>query len=339
MAYIFKREKRKNSLIVFSFLGLLIAVLFVFNSTGEFYFDRSAADINTSRSKETAIEKIVLLFVGDVMLDRGVESKSKKANDWKYPFLHSAEFLRKADLVFANLEGPISDKGTKVGSIYSFRANPNMVEGLKYSGIDIVSLANNHIWDYGGEAVEDTMNLLKDVGISYVGAGKNYNDAHNPAIIQIKSIKVSFLAYTNLISSSLDTVDSKPAVAFLDLGQVKRDIKLAKSLSDIVIVSIHWGEEYEKFHNEFQETVGKEIIDEGVSLVVGHHPHVIQEVEKYRDGYIAYSLGNFVFDQNISEETMKGIILSVVIKNKKIDSVHPIYFRINEEFQPVVYGN
>ena len=138
-------------------------------------------------------ETITILLVGDIMLNRGVEYMVEKRGegDFKFPFLKIAEYLNKADLLFGNLESPISDKGTRVGSIYSFRAEPKSIEGLVFSGFDILSLANNHAFDYGWEALEDTLERLKEVGINPVGID-------SPVIKEIKNTKIAFLAYTNL---------------------------------------------------------------------------------------------------------------------------------------------
>ena len=275
-----------------------------------------------------------LLFVGDIMLSRGIEDVMEKNNDWRYPFLRTADFLRNADLTFGNLEGPISKNGTKMGSIYSFEADPQSVEGLLYSGFDVLSVANNHIWDYGAEAFGDTLKILKDNGISYIGGGSSYDEAHQPVVREIKGTKIAYLGYTNLLPQSLGLKSSKPAVAFPDEDQIILDIQKAKALANIVIVSFHWGEEYETHHNSFQENLAHTAIDAGADLIVGHHPHVVQEVEKYNGGYIAYSLGNFVFDQNFSEDTKSGLLLTATLKDKKITEINQRQVKFNSSYQP-----
>lgn len=291
--------------------------------------------------KKDSIERIgskasTLLFVGDIMLSRAIGSGMGKNNNWNYPFLKIADLLKSADLTFGNLEGPISKNGTKVGSIYSFEANPKSVEGLIYSGFDVVSVANNHIWDYGGEAFKDTLKILKENNISYVGGGFTYDEAHTPVIKEVNGTKIAYLGYTNLLPPFLGTKGDKLSVAFPDEDQLALDIHNAKRLADIVVVSFHWGNEYETHHNSFQENLAHIAIDAGADLVVGHHPHVIQEIEKYKDGYIAYSLGNFVFDQNFSEETKSGLLLSVTLKNKKIEQVTSQKVNFSSTYQPFI---
>lgn len=277
-----------------------------------------------------------LLFVGDIMLSRAIGSSMGKNNNWSYPFLKVADLLKSADLTFGNLESPISKNGTKVGSIYSFKADPKSIEGLLYSGFDVVSVANNHIWDYGGEAFKDTLKILKENNISYIGGGFTYDEAHTPIIKEVNGAKIAYLGYTNLLPPFLGTKGDKLTVAFPDEGQMIMDINNAKGLADIVVVSFHWGNEYETRHNSYQENLAHVAINAGANLVVGHHPHVIQEIEKYKDGYIAYSLGNFVFDQNFSDETKTGLLLSVTLKNKKIDQVTSEKVNFNSSYQPFI---
>lgn len=291
---------------------------------------------NKSSVKDDNNRTSTLLFVGDIMLSRAVGSIMNKNNNWDYPFLKMADYLKQADLTFGNLEGPISRNGTKVGSIYSFESDPRSIEGLLYSGFDVVSVANNHIWDYGSEAFKDTLKILKDNNVSYIGGGFSYDEAHTPVVKEIKGNRVAYLGYTNLLPPSLGDKGNKPTVAFPDENQIIVDIQNAKKLSDIVVVSFHWGDEYSTHHNSFQENLAHIAIDAGADLVVGHHPHVVQEIEKYKNGYIAYSLGNFVFDQNFSEDTKSGLLLSVTLKNKKIEDVETQKVNFTSSYQPFV---
>ena len=277
-----------------------------------------------------------LIFVGDIMLSRGVGRIMEKKNDWQYPFLEIKDNLAEADLLVGNLEGPISSRGVKVGSIYSFRADPRAVLGLTGAGFDILSLANNHIWDYGRDAFGETLDILRNNRIDYIGAGIDYTEAHQPLVRAVRGTKIAFLAYTDLVPVGITRETAKPAVAFLDLKQIILDIEQAKNLADLVAVSFHWGNEYETKHNQQQEVMAHAVIDAGADLVIGHHPHVAQEVEKYKDGYIAYSLGNFIFDQNFSKDTRTGLIFKVKIKDKKIDKMESQKIKFTSTYQPVL---
>lgn len=275
-----------------------------------------------------------MLFVGDIMLSRAIGSAMAKRNDWTYPFALIGDYVRNADLTFGNLEGPISDRGTRVGSIYSFRADPRVVEGLTFAGFDVVSVANNHMWDYSRDAYNDTLSILEKNAIGHAGGGGDYTQAHTAIVKDMNGTKVAFLAYTNLLPQFLGKIDAKPSVAFPDEAQMVSDIALAKRRADIVVVSFHFGDEYATTHNAYQENIAHAAVNAGASLVVGHHPHVVEDVEQYKGVYILYSLGNFVFDQNFSDDTKKGLIAEVAVKNKKIVNLTTREINFTSTYQP-----
>lgn len=292
-------------------------------------------------SDKAAKEKTQITFfaAGDIMLDRGVEYKIEKIGngDFKFPFLKIADELKKADIIFGNLESVISDKGRNVGSVNSFRADPKAVEGLVYAGFDIVSVCNNHALDYTGEALEDSLKRLKTAGIKHVGAGFSEKEAFSSKILEVKNTKFGFLAYSNLGSKYWRAEGENSGIATVsdnDLKEIKKEVSEAKKEVDILVVSFHWGDEYSASPNGFQELWGRAIIDAGADLVLGHHPHVGQPLEKYNNGWIAYSLGNFVFDQWFSKETMQGFLLEMKIENKKIKEARLRQVIINNDFQP-----
>lgn len=279
-----------------------------------------------------------VLFTGDVMLSRLVENRTFVAGDFRFPFLKVGEFLSGADLTVGNLEGPISSKGENQGSKYSFRADPKMIEGLKYAGFDAVSLANNHTLDWGKEALSDSIYFLNLNSIGTVGAGRSEEEANKPLIKETKEGKIAFLSFTNLYPKSFEAKGETGGVSHPDLEKIKKQIRDLKETgeADIVAVSVHFGEEYEKSASEAKKEIARSLVDGGADLVIGHHPHVKQETEAYNGGYIAYSLGNFVFDQDFSKETMEGLIIEVKIKDKKIISFQETPVRINEDYQPEI---
>lgn len=284
---------------------------------------------------------ITLYLVGDIVLNRGVEYMVNKqaGGDFRFPFAKIADELQKADILFGNLEGPISAQGIKVGSIYSFRFKPEAVEGLKYAGFDVLSLANNHMLDYQRVALEDTMAILKQNGLDYVGAGFDRTEAFSAVVKQLGDTKIAFLAYTNLGPAVWRAGASYGGMAWIDendIELIKTDIKNIKQIVDVLVVSLHSGTEYLSEPGSFQVSFAKACIEAGADLVVGHHPHTIQPVEQYQDGWVAYSLANFVLDQAFSEETMKGLLLKVSIKNGKIQQVIPQTVKLNEYFQPEI---
>jgi len=281
-------------------------------------------------------EIVRFVFVGDIMLSRSVDLKMRRMSDYTFPFLNIASTTRSADITFGNLEGPISTRGKNQGSEYSFRANPNVVKGLLYAGFDVLSLANNHIWDWGGDALIDTLDVLKQNNILTVGAGKNEAEANSPIFIMKGNQRVVFFAYTNLYPQGLYATGENPGISRFNEEEIIRSIKEETKSEDIVIISLHWGDEYKTQSNDFQKRFGRALIDAGADMIIGHHPHVAEEVEYYKDGWIAYSLGNFVFDQNFSEETMSGLLLEVTTKSGVVEKVEQKEIRINKDFQPAV---
>ncbi|MEI6529385.1 MAG: AmmeMemoRadiSam system protein B [Candidatus Falkowbacteria bacterium] len=277
-----------------------------------------------------------LIFVGDIMLSRYIGELMSKKEDYSFPYKEIKPFLSEADSVFGNLESPISDKGKSTGSLYPFRADPLVVLGLKNAGFTVMSVANNHAFDYGREAFTDTLKNIKNAGISYAGGGVNFMEAHNGAYQEINGVKIIYLAYTDLLAKSDAANDTAAGVSYLDISQMVKDIKVVKEKADLVIVSFHWGREYETTHNAHQEEIARAAIEAGASLIIGHHPHVAQDLDLYKNVYIAYSLGNFIFDQNFSPETSSGLALKVTIKNKKVSNVATETILFNHNFQPYI---
>jgi len=333
---------KKLKAIAFIFLSLFISGELAFILSHSKILEQSIEiKIPQVKNPKSSFEKkdsvISIVLVGDVMLSRGVEYMMKKYNNFKWPFLKIAQELKKANIVFGNLEGPISDKGSKAGSIYSFRANPKTIEGLKFAGFNVLSLANNHALDYTREALKDTLLRLKENNISYVGAGFNEKEAFSVLMKEIQGTKIGFLAYTNLGPETWRAKNENPGISWIsenDFEKIKQDIRKAKETVDILIVSLHAGEEYKKEPTPFQISFSKMAIEAGADVVIEHHPHVVQKNEKYLNGWIFYSLGNFIFDQGFSKETMEGEIVKIVVKDKRIEKVLPLRIKINQFFQP-----
>jgi poly-gamma-glutamate synthesis protein (capsule biosynthesis protein) len=330
-------KKKKAYKIIFICLILTVVVL-AFNSLWNKNRTIEIKNKNNPKSQPESEEGFVsIVFVGDIMLDRGVEYVIEQHNNWKWPFLKIADFLKSADITFGNLESVISDKGTKVGSIYSFRADPRSIEGLTFAGFDVLSLATNHSFDYGSKALIDTLVRLKLANIDSVGADLNKQSTFSPLVKEVKGVKIGFLAYTNLGSSGWKASDANPGIAWIsedDFLKIQQDIKDAKEIVDILVVSLHAGTEYEPESNQFQKDFSKMAIEAGADLLIGHHPHVVEPYEEYENGWIFYSLGNFIFDQSFSEETMKGQMVKILIKDKKIQKVIPIDIQMSDSFQP-----
>jgi len=276
-----------------------------------------------------------LIFAGDVMLSRGVGRKMDAKGDWGYPFRQVSGVLHGADLAYCNLECPISDRGRNLHHLYSFRADPRALEGLKAAGFTIVSEANNHAYDWGPAALVDTLGRLHTMGIHTVGAGANTLEAHHPAVVDLGGVRVAFLAYVNIDPQDAAAGVDRAGVAWLDFERVAADIRFARNLADLVVVCPHWGVEYATAPTCQQQELARKIIDAGADLIVGSHPHVVQPLEQYRGRWVAYSLGNFIFDQK-DPATHRGLMLKVTVRDKKIAEVTKVPIEINADCQALL---
>lgn len=268
-------------------------------------------------SKVTPLKaKNVLIFGGDIMLSRTVNSKMEKYRNYNWPLENIATLFSEADLAIANLESPflISNNYQVLTGSFSFKANPKSVSALSLAGFDVLSLANNHILNQGSKGLLDTYKVLSEAGIKYVGTNE-----HNLVIKESQGIKFAFLAYTY-------NQDSK-SIANINDDSVKADIAAAKSQADVVIVMMHAGTEYTRKPNESQINFAHLAIDSGADLVVGHHPHWPQTTETYQGKTIVYSLGNLVFDQMWSKETKQGLVAKVYFDDKE---------QVNIEYIPII---
>lgn len=254
-----------------------------------------------------------LIFGGDVMLSRHVGRLARAHNDPAWSWREIAEVFQSADIAFVNLESPFSDRGAVVESGMVFKAEPEMIEGLKLAGIDVVSTANNHARDQGGHGIEFTLDWLARNGIAVAGSGRSAEAAHAGTVIERNGLRFGFLAYT-YDQSNGNHSDSDERVAVMDTGRMRLDVAQMARRADAVIVSMHAGVEYSPSPNAQQVEFARAAIDAGARVVVGHHPHVTQSWERYGNGAIFYSLGNLVFDQFQRVETQRGALAEVTFE-------------------------
>lgn len=306
--------------------------------TGNIYYGESFPNPSSTRVGDASSEQsITLSFVGDIMLDRGVASvlTKKYESDFKKIF-EGVSLLRSADILFGNLEGPLSDQGKEIGNLYSFRMSPNALPALTQAGFDVLSIANNHAGDWGKEALVDTLKKLENHQITPVGAGLNISEASTLKIIERNGIRVGYLAASDVGPNWLQASGASAGIMIADDNFFKA-IQDSKGKADVIVASFHFGDEYQTKSNNRQQTLARRAVDAGANLVIGHHPHVRQEVEKYRNGLIAYSLGNFVFDQYFSEETMTGMALEVAVnKQGRILDFKEHVVKINSDYHPSI---
>lgn len=260
-------------------------------------------------------KELTIRLAGDIMLDRGVKYSVNKnfGGDYTRLFTHLSSY-KDADVFFANLEGPVSDKGKNLRNLYSFRMDPKVLPELADVGLDIVSFANNHVGDWEKDAFTDTLARLDTAHIAYTGAGVTIEKAQEPTIVERKGLKIGFLGFSDVGPSWLSNTDTDGGYGINILNTETFDelVKNASRKVDILVVSIHGGVEYSGVTDR-QKEFAHRAIDNGAKIVAGHHPHIIQPLEVYKGGLIAYSLGNFIFDQAFSKEVSRGLTLEVTL--------------------------
>lgn len=246
---------------------------------------------------------VEVIAVGDVMLGRGV-------TDEPQPFGATASLLRRADVAVGNLECVLAPSSTprtpgKIGSPAPLRADPSRAAHLRRAGFDVLGLANNHTFDLGASGLIDTVARLRAAGIAAAGVGPDAEAALEPVIRQVDGLRLAFLAFNGVPD---EKNDGDWVRATWDVERAEAAVTAAHDGVDAVIVSIHWGYEYETRVDPAQRDAAQALLRAGADLVIGHHPHVVQTFEVSDGRCVAYSLGNFVFDQG-QGETVEGLLL------------------------------
>lgn len=249
-----------------------------------------------------------LLVFGDMMLDRNVKNKINQ-NGFDYILGNLAgqekRFFMGADLIMANLEGPFADSRRATTKEIAFRFDPILLPELKKYNFDLFGLANNHTLDMGKAGFDEAKENLDKSGFSYFGSQYRV-DNESLIIKQMGDYKIGFIGLNDTNSPIEKTAVKK----LIDSAKIQGAEK--------VIIFIHWGYEYKEISNTHQRELAHYFIDNGADIIIGHHPHVVQEMEVYNNKPIFYSLGNFVFDQYFSEPTQQGLALGLIIKDKQL---------------------
>jgi poly-gamma-glutamate capsule biosynthesis protein CapA/YwtB (metallophosphatase superfamily) len=260
----------------------------------------------TPSDTPTPSRQVLLAAVGDLMLARSV-GEQILAKGPQVVFAGVQSILAPADLRVGNLECAITTGGTREHKSYTFAAPPEAATALSLGGFNVLTVANNHAMDYGYTGLTDTMAYLGQYGIATVGAGANAAAARAPLILERNGLRVAFLAYvdvpvenTGFDARSWTATNTRPGVAWADPDHITADVLAARQQADVVVVLLHSGYEistYMSTVNYQQRLEAHAAIDAGAALVIGSHPHQLESIVQYHGGLIAYSLGNFVFDQ------------------------------------------
>lgn len=255
---------------------------------------------NNSYPSPTSTERYQTLFLtGDIMLGRTVMTNALDQQDFSFPFRLVADEMKNADITFVNLENPIIKDCPRKTEGFVFCTRPEFVQGLTYAGVDIVTLANNHSHNYGQDGITQTLSYLNDSKIEATGV-------NNLIEMNIDSTNFGFLGFDKSQQSSPKLTQDE-----VDL------IKQSDPKVDTLIVAMHWGVEYQHKALPGVRALARQLVELGADVVVGHHPHWVQDWEMIGDVPVYYSLGNFIFDQMWSEKTRQGMAVKLYFQDGK----------------------
>lgn len=271
-------------------------------------------------------DTVTLLFAGDILMDDHYAVMStfhNRGNDINQAFDQGLlEQMRNADIFMINNEFTFTSRGTPtVNKKFTFRANPGNVSMYEEMGVDIVSVANNHIYDYGEISLLDTLDTLEQAEIPYVGAGRNLQEAMTPVYYIANGMKIAFVSATQIERNSVPdtkeaTQDSAGVLRCMNPDNLLLVIEEAKKNSDYVILYIHWGTESQEAIDWLQEQQAPIYAQAGVDLIIGDHPHCLQKMDSVEGVPVIYSLGNFWFNSR----TQNSCVVKVALRAGEMES-------------------
>ncbi|MDR2202901.1 MAG: CapA family protein [Nitrososphaerota archaeon] len=257
-------------------------------------------------------------FVGDIMLGRSLQDASEDYG-YDYYFEKTNEYFTGFDLVLGNFENAIEYAGKESNAAkknFLLSANVDCLTAVVNAGFNMLNVANNHMLDYGVTGMLNTIDFLNQAGIAHVGAGRDVYEASSYQTIENDEIKIAVVGINEVTvsDSASRTTPGVLGARTLEPFHLKA-VTDAASVVDVVIVYIHWGDEYTTVISNNQREIGKNLIDAGADIVIGSHPHTLQPIEMYKDGIIFYSLGNFIFDQGWSRTKDSCIVRYCIDEN------------------------
>ena len=254
------------------------------------------------------VRPLRLASVGDINLG-DVPGDAIAANGPSWPWESAGRWLRDADIAFGNLESAVSERGTPFPKQFNFRGTPAALAGLRrHSGMDVLNLANNHVGDYGPDAMLDTVRGVEGLGMKAVGAGPQLRRALAPQVIERLGLRVGFVGFSNIAPVEFAASESGPGTAWATPEAVASAVQAARRSADIVVATFHWGIEKQTLESADQRALADVAVAAGAQLVIGAHPHSLQPVRRQGASLVAYSLGNFVFGAYSTDTSTTGIL-------------------------------
>lgn len=286
----------------------------------------------------SSIEPIInLTAVGDLMMSSWIIDVVQE-NGIDFPFDSTRQFIESADVAIANLEAPLTSSEERFeDKKYTFKVPSDFVYGIANAGFDVVTMANNHIVDFGCEGILDSFAALEGAGLFHCGAGRNRDEACAPTIVDVNGVKVAFLGFSMTYPDDFWATSTRCGTCYPTEELLYNVITKAEELADLTVVSFHWGAEKYDTPREYQKKFGHLAIDFGADLVLGHHPHVLQGLELYQGKLIAYSLGNYVF-ASYSNSARTSMVLQAQLDQNGLLFAKVIPINVHNHsinFQPV----
>lgn len=324
-----KQQKKKTFKHAVILLPILIVIMFFLNVLHK-------PEIPVVEKEEDAV--VTATFVGDIMLGRYVEHVMEQHGE-EFIYKYVEPYFQISDYISGNFEHPVttSDEYEKADKYIHLDAAPTTVNTLKKMNFSVLNLANNHTMDYGQDGLWDTLEAFSNADLDLVGAGSSLEDAMDRiAYTETNHLTIATLGFTDVYAEGFSVNDYRGGVLPLDPTIFIPMIAEASEEADLVVVHAHWGQEYDDQPTTRQQEMAKAMADAGADIVIGHHPHVLQNIEVYNDTVIFYSLGNFVFDQGWTRTRSSAIVQYHLLEDGTGRfEVTPIYIR---EAQPRPLG-
>lgn len=346
-----RRRKRNVGVLLFSLLILIgLGGYYTYNilnktEGSQTFISSNHEEKNVEYSFKQYTTSLTLSAIGDLLIHSTVYNDAKTADGYDFkPMIKDVKhLLSETDLTVANQETIVG--GTEIGlSTYpSFNSPFEVADAIQDAGVDIVTIANNHTLDRGERAIQSATSYFDSIGMVYTGGYKNSEDRDKIRVLSKNGIDIAFLSYT-YGTNGIPVPEGKDyLVNLIDMDRIKRDVEEAKKISDVVSVSMHWGNEYQLFPSDLQKSQAQELADMGVDLIIGHHPHVLQPMEwlKGKDGndtFVIYSLGNFLSGQQDNYKDIGGVLQIEIVKEVKSEKETNIILR-NPNFTPTYVTN
>ena len=293
----------------------------------------------------TQVSETTLVFTGVIVPARCVQAALDANGNPDYPYEEVREVIQQADLAVGTLNATISDFPEHTGCVrtYLLVGSSNNADALQRAGFDLMSVATNHIKNCGltscgDRAFFDTLDNLRRVGITPVGAGANLAEAMQPVVVTLNGVRFGIVSLGQIEPMAFAGEDS-PGIAVLNEENLQVAIDAARQVSDVVIAMPHWGPEDMATPNWIQRNLAKDIVAAGADLVVGNHTHVVQGLQTIEGVPVFYGLGNFVFDQSWARDHSQGVILRVTFKGRQFQDYELIPTHVDGDGRVHIAGS